>query len=481
MNKFLLPLLCIVFILIAPSRGIADVRGPESPMMSPMVNGEQRPCMDCHRRRNVNSNAGVLSSQTFCYECHAKSTCKKSIGGQEVSLLVKADSFSGSRHKFVACSQCHTDVARSPHTSLIGVQCLACHSVHGGSAAHSPHLRVRCEACHTDSQFVVLNRKTDQIELAHVNDKGAPISLAGHKVTDVNKDDFCQRCHRSGNTVGAAAAVLPPKSFLCLPCHYAPLGMGHPMYWVGLLIFLFGAVLTVSFWFKGKVAGEEKSTHRKIALSSEMTWSTIFSREFFSLLKTFIFDVILQRRILQESVKRWSIHSLIYLAFLGRFFLSVYTLIVFNIAPHSNQALALINKNNGFTAFIYDLLGLFIIVGIIWAAIRRFIVKPPHAVSEEQDNIALVIIGILVLSGFIVEGIRILITQIPANVAGYSFIGYLLAKFFSVIPFNWQVVYGYFWYFHALMLILLIAYLPFGKLKHIFLTPLNLLLNRKIR
>jgi hypothetical protein len=35
------------------------------------------------------------------------------------------------------------------------------------------------------------------------------------------------------------------------------------------------------------------------------------------------------------------------------------------------------------------------------------------------------------------------------------------------------------WYTHALLWALFIAYLPFGKLKHIFTTPLSLLLNYK--
>jgi hypothetical protein len=233
----------------------------------------------------------------------------------------------------------------------------------------------------------------------------------------------------------------------------------------------------VSFWFRGAMAGEGESLHKKITLSSEAVWSGIFSRRFFTILSTLVFDVLLQRRILKESVRRWSIHSLIYLAFLGRLFLSLLTLIIYNIAPDSDSAMALIDKNHWFVAVVNDLLGLCIVLGILWAAIQRFVVRPLHVLSEEQDNIALIIVGFLVITGFVLEGTRILVTQVPAQVAVYSFGGYLVSRLLSLFPFNWQVVYGYLWYAHSVMWAVFIAYLPFGKLKHIITTPLNLILS----
>ncbi len=158
--------------------------------------------------------------------------------------------------------------------------------------------------------------------------------------------------------------------------------------------------MTVHFWFRGSVHGEEESLHRKLALSSESVWGNIFSREFFSVIKVAILDIILQRRILQESVKRWSIHSLIYLSVLGRFSLSLFAFLAYKLSPDSQIALILINKNYGFTAFIYDLLGLFTILGIAWAITQRFIIKPAHVASEIQDNIAVSIIGVLKATGW---------------------------------------------------------------------------------
>jgi nitrate reductase gamma subunit len=273
--------------------------------------------------------------------------------------------------------------------------------------------------------------------------------------------------------------VLPAKSVLCLPCHYAPIAVGHGMFWTALAVFALGLLLTGMFWFRGSVQGEEQSVHRKISLGSEAAWSTLFSRQIWPILKTFFFDVLLQRRLLQESVQRWSIHSLIYYAILLRFGLALFTHFAYFFKPGGALAYALIDKNHSFVALTNDLLGLLIPLGLAVAVLQRFVVKPPHVVSEGKDNWALAIIGALVLVGFMLEGTRILVTGIPAEKAAYSIVGYLLSRFFALFPADWPATYVIFWYAHAVLGGLLVAYLPFGKLKHVFVTPLSLVSQSK--
>jgi nitrate reductase gamma subunit len=113
--------------------------------------------------------------------------------------------------------------------------------------------------------------------------------------------------------------------------------------------------------------------------------------------------------------------------------------------------------------------------------VQRFSLKPVHVAREGQDNIALIIIGVLILLGFFLEGARILMTRIPLDVAVYSFIGYPVAKLISLMNLDWKVFYPYLWYAHAVFGAILIAYLPFGKMKHIFNTPLTLMMNYKMK
>ncbi len=386
-------------------------------MMPTLTDGKQRDCLDCHRYPNVQTNAGGFASQAFCLECHEKESCIKTVEKGKVSLKVDPTEIRKGRHAFVGCISCHTDVARSPHQSTTGAQCLECHVLHNGAGEiHAPHLNVQCQACHGVSKFVFLDKETHQVRPAHVNDKNIPIGLTDHHLQNTEHEDFCQRCHTRGNPVGAAAAVLPPKSFICIMCHNTSFAMGGAVFWVAFVFFILGILATLHFWFQGSVKGEETSLHRKIALASDSLWGTIFSRAFVTLLKTFLLDVILQRRLLQESVKRWFIHSLIFIPILFRFLLSIFTFFVSRIGPDSSLAVTLIDKNSGFTAFTNDLCGILILMGIIIAAIQRIIIKPTHVISETRDNLALLLIGALVFLGFLAEGARILMTQLPADI-----------------------------------------------------------------
>lgn len=432
-------------------------------------------CLDCHRASNIHTNEGVIASQTFCLDCHAREDTHRLSGNHQVNMVVRLEDFKKNQpiHQYNACIHCHTDVAKSPHRTETGAICLDCHTPHSEGPAHSPHLRVDCQACHFQAAFVTLDRADFRIKLSHEDDQGAPVSLASHEMTKMDDPKACLKCHHPDNTVGAPASVLPSKSGMCILCHTASLSAGHPVFSLAGLVFMSGILMMVGFWYKGSVKGEEDSLHRKIAISSESVWKTLFSRKAFSLFKVFILDIVLQRRILKESVSRWSMHSLIFTAILLRFGLSLFTAAGYYFYPEGSWFLALMDKNHGFTAFINDLLGIFILTGIVWAVIKRFVVKPDHVVSEYQDTATLIILGALVIFGFILEGARIHSTGIPPEMASYAFAGNGVAWFCSLFPVNWSTVYPILWWTHGLWAAVFIAYIPFGKMKHIFNTPLT--------
>jgi nitrate reductase gamma subunit len=332
---------------------------------------------------------------------------------------------------------------------------------------------VTCQACHFESKFVRLDPADFRVKLSHTNYEGEPVQLSDHVLSDAADKQTCEKCHFKKNPVGAPASVLPSKSALCIICHASPLAVGHPIFGLAGLIFIFGLILMVGFWFKGSVKGEETSLHRKISLSSESIWQTVFSRQIFALIKIFILDIVFQRRILKESVSRWSLHSLIFTAILLRFALSLFTSLGYALFPEGTLLTALMDKNNAFTASANDLLGLFILAGIVWAVFKRYVIKPDHVVSEYQDNIALALVGGIVVLGFVLEGTRILVTGIPNEMAANSFVGYGVSKVFSIFPFDWASIYSLLWYLHGIVAAIFIAYLPFGKMRHVFNTPLT--------
>ena len=459
------------------SAGLASAKVTMDP---PRGDAFMRECMDCHRLPNLATTEGVAANQALCQECHGKKECTRQVDGKAVSLRVDMKAFSTSHHQMVGCSQCHPTVGRSPHLEQAGAECLSCHPPHGEAAIHDPHLRVRCEACHHKSPFVAFDKAQSKVVLAKVDAKKQPISLADHTPVDLEDQALCLRCHTAGNQVGAATMVLPAKGVICFLCHASSLSIGSAWFGLALLIFVLGMASMICFWFRGSVAKNQTSGHAKLAGAAETAWRAFFSRQLWSIIKTIFFDVLLQRRLLKESVRRWFLHSLIYSSLLLRMFLALFTWLVYHIWPDSSLAMALIDKNHPFVAFTNDLLGLFMLLGVVLAALQR-LAGPKHVKSEGQDALALLIIGLMVLMGFVVEGARILMTQVEPATAVYAFVGYPLSRLWAAVGANWQAAYGWLWYIHALLAALFVAYLPFSKMRHMFTTPITLILNRKLK
>jgi nitrate reductase gamma subunit len=279
----------------------------------------------------------------------------------------------------------------------------------------------------------------------------------------------------------APIRVLPAKSLICVECHSASISLNDPVSIITFVLFLGGVAITLSLWFRGTLGDPAYSTHEKISYLGEKIWQVLFSRRILTLLKVFVVDVLLLRGILKESLSRWTVHSFIYLPFFLRFFIGLILLIASKCFPMSPSVAMLLDKNYPPIAFIYDLLGLCVIMGIAGATMRRFQKKFQNRPSASQDMIVLALLGMILITGFIVEGLRILLTGIPSSAAFPSFVGYPLSLFLGLLPIRWESVYPYGWHVHAVLTGLFIIYLPFSKMFHIFVSPMVLLINSVTR
>jgi nitrate reductase gamma subunit len=79
---------------------------------------------------------------------------------------------------------------------------------------------------------------------------------------------------------------------------------------------------------------------------------------------------------------------------------------------HGNTYLAI--------SFLADLGGVMLIIGVIMVAFRRYIQKPDRLDNIPADGVALALIFIIVLSGFILEGLRIAATTANHNLLEQS-------------------------------------------------------------
>jgi cytochrome b subunit of formate dehydrogenase/nitrate reductase gamma subunit len=444
-----------------------------------IMEAEKKLCWRCHRQPNLNSSEGITTSVVLCMECHGKKDVEKKVEGKPVSLTVDETEFGKAIHRRIACIQCHDGIATSPHRST-GIECASCHGYHGEGTAHDPHRRVTCEACHHESKEVTKDPKTGKVILSKVKD-GLPIKMTSHRFADFKTKKPCEKCHFSRNLLGAPASVLPAKSIICIGCHSASVTLNDPVSILAILFYLGGIGIVLSLWFKGTIGDPSFSAHEKISYLGEKVWQILFSRKILTVLKVFVVEVLLLRGILRKSLGRWTIHSFIYLPFFLRFLIGFILLILSNLFPMSPEVARWLDKNYPPIAFTYDLLGLCVIIGAAAAVMSRYGKSSQRLPSKGEDAIVLGFIGAVIITGFLVEGMRIQVTGLPASVVLYSFVGYPLSLFFGLFPFQWQGVYPYGWYLHAILTGLLMVYLPFSKMFHIVISPMVLLINSLVK
>ncbi len=82
-------------------------------------------------------------------------------------------------------------------------------------------------------------------------------------------------------------------------------------------------------------------------------------------------------------------------------------------------------------SFLGDLGGVLLLIGVAIALVRRYIQRPDRLDSTPDDAIALALVVIVVLTGFILEGARIAAAASPSEWARWSFLGYSFSKIFS--------------------------------------------------
>ncbi len=122
-----------------------------------------------------------------------------------------------------------------------------------------------------------------------------------------------------------------------------------------------------------------------------------------------------------------------------------------------------------------------IIIGGLLAVFRRYILRPPRLDNKFDDSQLFLFVFIILISGFMIKGYRIAISEVPLNGFGewwWSPIGYGFSKIFMVFPIDYRneiltwhrVVIHTFIAFVFLALILIYR----SRIHHVLLSPLNI-------
>lgn len=183
--------------------------------------------------------------------------------------------------------------------------------------------------------------------------------------------------------------------------------------------------------------------------------------------KLLVWDVPLQRRVLQSRSPGIT-HVLVFWSFLVLLFTTIVILVDADFRLHVYQGRFYL-----FITLLADLAGLALFAGLVFSAVRRYVAKPERLENRWDDAFLLAILFVSVVTGFLLEGIRIHYTQDPW--ALYSPVGYGVSLAVGGMgEHTVATVYPSLWWFHFAVLFVFIAAFPYTKLFHMFLVPANI-------
>ena len=189
-----------------------------------------------------------------------------------------------------------------------------------------------------------------------------------------------------------------------------------------------------------------------------------------------ILDGLLQRRLFKISKERWMLHALIFYPFLFRFIWGAWALTASLQWPQWPSTWAMLDKNNPLTAFLFDLSGIMVILGVGGMIFHRVQRRSDAVFSglPAADWPAYALLGGIITAGFVLEGMRMAMTGSPDG-AAYAFVGDAISRLLA--GFDFTGIYGFMWYLHAVFTGAFIAYLPFSRMLHMVSAPVVLAMN----
>jgi heterodisulfide reductase subunit C/nitrate reductase gamma subunit len=302
--------------------------------------------------------------------------------------------------------------------------------------------------------------------------------------------------------------------------------------YASLVVFGIGLVYRIHRWFSGHIttsAGASGSAQR-LGQAIRGILGVLFSVRVVAMFKALLLDVILQRRILKESAYRWAMHMLIFVGFV--LLLLMHALENWISMPLFEDYTSTANPY----FFLRGVFGLMVVAGIVMAAFRRRAGGVPRLRTKAMDRYVLAIIAVIMVSGFLLEGAKILsYSDYRRMVADYADTGdpeelqaleaywvqemgvfsprmegpfdedlieeglelHEMSCQYCHAPSQWAFV-GYglsramhpvagfledmaavdiFWTIHILACFFGLAYLPFSKMFHVMATPISLVCN----
>ena len=167
------------------------------------------------------------------------------------------------------------------------------------------------------------------------------------------------------------------------------------------------------------------------------------------------------------------------LFFWGFFLLFVGTCLVVLQADFTDPLFGIVFLKGRFYllfSLVLDIAGAVAIIMLAGLFVRRYFLKPEGLETRREDAVIHVLLMVILLTGFVIEGARMAVTEVGTDLALWSPVGLLFAKALSGIGESSQrLLHAGLWWLHLLLALGFIAILPFTKLRHILTTSANYL------
>ena len=133
-------------------------------------------------------------------------------------------------------------------------------------------------------------------------------------------------------------------------------------------------------------------------------------------------------------------------------------------------------KGNFYLGFslVLDLAGLAAIGMLLGLAVRRYLIRPEGLTTKGDDALMHGLLLAILVTGFVIEGARMAVTEMGTPLALWSPVGLAVAKLLNPIgeP-GLRTLHAGLWWFHLLLALAFVAVIPYSKFRHILTTSAN--------
>ncbi len=226
-------------------------------------------------------------------------------------------------------------------------------------------------------------------------------------------------------------------------------------------------IFFIGFWYKVRIWSTGRDTNNSLKGVGTLGLMWISVTKFFSV------DCLLARRVLPWSKTR----ATLLIGIIWGFVLLFLGTLVRTVNYYFYDFLY--GKVWQIFSFVLDMAGFFLLIGIIYGLFRRYVFKSEKIATSIQDGIFLVWLFLVIITGYGVEGTRIVVLNPPASdwsPVGYTF-GIVILSISGGNVDTLKLINLLFWIIHMILSLSFIAYIPFSKAFHLFASQITTFLS----